>query len=199
MDMWEELSLEDNVSFINEKLIEGLTMKVIEEEYYKVNERTIAKRLLKRGYKRSKEGSKLFILVDEVKSNTEPKKAKLERKKNELQEDYKSSGLQKNSENSELQKNYQSNVDMQKLSELIELIEPIKKLLKKSEFESNVINVDMEELRVVKVEDPKVRSFKISSETLKNWDKFTKDNNVYSVMDLVNSALIEYMNKYSKR
>lgn len=46
---------------------------------------------------------------------------------------------------------------MQKLSELIELLEPIKVLLKKSELESNVIDVSLEELKVVKVEVSKVR------------------------------------------
>lgn len=88
---------------------------------------------------------------------------------------------------------------MQKLSELIELLEPIKVLLKKSELESNVIDVSLEELKVVKVEVSKVRSFKVDKTTLEKWDKFTKENDLYSVMDLVNSALLEYINKYSKR
>lgn len=192
MRKWEDHSIEDNVRYINQLLNQNLTMKVIEEDYYNVSERVIVKRLLRKGYKRSSEGYRLFVLFDEGKVNRNhihTKNKHIKKEINKLQNNYKSN---------ELQNNYQSNFDIQKLSELIELIEPIKELLKKSELESNILDISVEELKVVKVENPKVRSFKISTETLTKWDNFTKENNIYSVMDLVNSALLEYIHKYSK-
>lgn len=190
MRNWEDYSINDNVSYINSLLDEGLTMKEIEEKHYNVVERVIVKRLARRGYKRTKEGNRLFMLVDMQKANIKPIKAKSKGVEEKLPSKYKSN---------ELLNNYNSNIDMQKLKELIEMLEPLKALLQKSELENNIIDVSAEELKVVKVEVPKVRSFKIDSNTLDKWDKFTKENNIYSVMDLVNSALVEYIEKYSKR
>ena len=191
MRNYEEYSIEENVQYINKLLGDGLSMKQIEEEHYNVADRVIAKRLSRRGYKRAKDGNRLFVLVDNNKADMKPNKPHIKHTKtNTLQKDYNGNVLQKD---------YNSSVDMGKLLELIDLLEPIKALLKKSELESNVIDVLQEELKVVKVEAPKVRSFKLDKTTLEKWDRFTKENDLYSVMDLVNSALLEYINKYSKK
>lgn len=187
MRNYEDYSIEDNVSFINKLLNNDLTMREIEEKYFNVKERVIVKRLSRKGYKRSNEGKRLFILTDSNKVNTKSNRGNSEVVNSELQKDYNCN---------ELQKNYKSSVDMQKLAELIDLLEPIKELLKKNELESNVIDVSVDELKVVKVKDPKVRSFKIDNYTLQKWDKFTKEHNLYSVMDLVNTALLEFIEKY---
>lgn len=191
MRNYEDYSIEDNVKYINKLLSDGLSMKQIEEDHYNVSERVIVKRLSRRGYKRAKDGNRLFILVDNNKADIKPNNVNIKHTKTKaLQKDYNSSTLQNN---------YNSNVDMEKLKELIELLEPIKELLKKSELESNVIDVSQDELKVVKVEAPKVRSFKVDKTTLEKWDMFTRENDLYSVMDLVNSALLEYINKYSNK
>lgn len=191
MRNYEDYSIEENVKYINQLLNAGLSMKQIEEDHYNVSERVIVKRLSRRGYKRAKDGNRLFVLADNNKADIKPNKPHIKHTKTKaLQKDYNSSTLQNN---------YNSNVDMEKLSELIELLEPIKELLKKSELESNVIDVSQDELKVVKVEAPKVRSFKVDKTTLEKWDMFTRENDLYSVMDLVNSALLEYINKYSRR
>ena len=189
MRNYEDYSVEDNVQYINKLLDDGLSMKQIEEDYYNVADRVIVKRLARKGYKRSKEGNRLFVLIDNNKANTKSNKGNSEVVNNTLQIDYNGNVLQNN---------YNSNVDMEKLLELIDLLEPIKALLKRNELEGDVIDVSIDELKVVKVEAPKVRSFKVDKTTLEKWDRFTKENDLYSVMDLVNSALLEYINKYSR-
>lgn len=190
MRNYEDYSIEENVKYINQLLSDGLSMREIEKNHYNVADRVIVKRLTRRGYKRSKDGNRLFVLIDSNKADIKPHNVNIKHTKTKaLQKDYNSSTLQNN---------YNSNVDMEKLSELIELLEPIKALLKKSELEGDVIDVSIDELKVVKVEAPKVRSFKLDKSTLEKWDRFTKENNLYSVMDLVNSALLEYINKYSR-
>ena len=187
MRNYEDYSVEDNVQYINKLLDDGLSMKQIEEDYYNVADRVIVKRLARKGYKRSKEGNRLFVLIDNNKANTKSNKGNSEVVNNTLQKKYNSNVLQKN---------YNDSVDIQKLLEVIDLLEPIKELLKKNELEGDVIDLSVDELKVVKVKDPKVRSFKIDKTTLEKWDKFTKKHNLYSVMDLVNTALLEFMDKY---
>ena len=190
MRNYEDYSIEENVKYINQLLSDGLSMKQIEEDHYNVADRVIVKRLARKGYKRAKDGKRLFVLVNN-KADIKPNKPHIKHTKTKA--------LQKDYNGNVLQNDYNDNIDMEKLSELIELLEPIKELLKKSELESNVIDVLQDELKVVKVEAPKVRSFKVDKTTLEKWDMFTKENDLYSVMDLVNSALLEYINKYSKR
>lgn len=188
MRNYEDYSIEENVKYINQLLSDGLSMREIEKNHYNVADRVIVKRLSRRGYKRAKDGNRLFVLIDSNKADIKPHKGS-EVVNSTLQKDYNSNVLQNN---------YNDNVDMKKLKELIDLLEPIKVLLNKNELESNVIDVSLEELKVVKVEEPKVRSFKVDKTTLEKWDRFTKENDLYSVMDLVNSALLEYINKYSR-
>lgn len=188
MRNYEDYSIEDNVKYINELLNAGLSMREIEKNHYNVSDRVIVKRLTRRGYKRDKDGKRLFILAGSNKADIKPRKGS-EVVNNTLQRDYNGNVLQNN---------YNSNVDIEKLLELIDLLEPIKALLKRNELEGDVIDVSIDELKVVKVEAPKVRSFKVDKTTLEKWDRFTKENDLYSVMDLVNSALLEYINKYSR-
>lgn len=190
MRIYENYTIKENVEYINKLLDNGLTMREIEEKHFNVSDRVIVKRLNRKGYKRSNKGNRLFILIDSNKANTEPSNTSKCTNNKKLQNNY---------ESNELRHNYNSSVDMKKLVELIDLLEPLKELLKKNELESNVIDVSLEELKVIKVNDPKVRSFKIDNSTLKKWDKFTKEHDLYSVMDLVNTAFIEFVEKYSKR
>lgn len=188
--IYENYTVKENVEYINKLLGDGLTMREIEEKHFNVADRVIVKRLNRKGYKRSNKGSRLFILIDNNEADIEPNNTNKCTNGKRLQNNYKSN---------ELQYNYNSSVDMKKLLELIDLLEPLKELLKKNELESNVIDVSLEELKVIKVNDPKVRSFKIDNSTLQKWDKFTKEHDLYSVMDLVNTALIEFIERHSKR
>ena len=188
--IYENYTVKENVEYINKLLQNGLTMREIEEKHFNVSDRVIVKRLNRKGYKRSSKGNRLFVLIDNNKADIEPNNTNKCTNDKRLQSNYKSN---------ELQYNYNSSVDMKKLLELIDLLEPLKELLKKNELESNVIDVSLEELKVIKVNDPKVRSFKIDNSTLQKWDKFTKEHDLYSVMDLVNTALIEFIERHSKR
>lgn len=189
MRNYEDYSVEENVQYINKLLSDGLSMREIEKNHYNVTDRVIVKRLARKGYKRSKDGNRLFILADINKADVKAHKVS-GRINSILQKDYSCNVLQNN---------YNSNINMNKIAELIDLLEPIKVLLKRNELENSVIDVSLEELKVIKVEVPKVRSFKLDKTTLEKWDKFTKENNLYSVMDLVNTALLEFVNKYSNK
>lgn len=144
----------------------------------------IVKRLARKGYKRSDEGNRLFILVDEKKSLEMSNKAKSKPIKvsdEQLQQDYKETI------------NKLSDDDVIALKQLLSRVDEIQELLNNYK---NSVNSD--ELKVHKVNKAKVRSWKVDSETLKKWDKFTKANNLYSVSDLINSALLEYINNHNK-
>ena len=96
------MNIKEIVNIINAELEKGRTFKEIEKDLG-FNDRVLAKRLTRRGYKRSSEGSRPFILPDTVKPVTEPIKAN-KTVKITLEE-------------------------YNKITELIQLLEPLKTLL----------------------------------------------------------------------
>ena len=182
MGKWEELSIEENVNYINELLNNDKSMKEIEEECYQVGERVIVKRLARKGYKRANEGKRLFVLVGGEESLTKANKRDIEEDNKQLQKEYNKTTNQLSSD------------DIKAIKQLLSRVNEIEELLNNYKSSSN-----SEELKVHKVNKAKVRSWKVDDETLKKWDKFTKAHNLYSVSDLINSALLEYIENHSKR
>lgn len=168
--MWEELSIEDNVLFINKKLIEGLTMKQIEQQYYNVGERVIAKRLAKRGFKRSYEGNRLFVLDSGVKPHTEPISTTVE-------------GV-----NAKANKQL-TNEELKTIKLLIDNYSKIEQLI------NNYSNANSVSDDIVRVSDGQIRSWKVSKSTLDKLNTFSK-NSVYGIGDIVNSSILYFINAH---
>ena len=182
MRNYEDYSIEDNVQYINELLNAGLSMKQIEEDHYNVSERVIVKRLTRKGYKRAKDGKRLFVLVDSTKANTKPNKANRKR-------DTKAAKTL-------------SAEEVQKLKQLINNYDDIMCVLSMYS-KCNTTNKqhihDIEDIPIIQTCNTKQKMFRIDVEVLEQWNEFCEEYKHIKVQSLISSALLEYINKYSKR
>jgi hypothetical protein len=85
-------------------------------------------------------------------------------------------------------------IDISKLSELIDMIEPLKAIIK--QHDKNIIEVEKVELKPPAVTEVKQKLFKIDTTVLENWNKFIAEHKEYKVQSLISLALSEFMDKY---
>lgn len=181
MRNFEDYSVENNVQYINELLKKGLSMKQIEEDYYNVRDRVIVKRLARKGYKRSKDGHRLFVLEEDNKANVTPNKRKTD--------DIKAH-------------NTLSEEEIKKLKELASNYKDIMYVLSMYSKcnTSNIQCIDnIEDIHIIQVQDTKQRMFRVDVEVLERWNKFCDEYKHIKVQSLISSAMLEYIEKYSKR
>lgn len=191
MRNYEEYSIEENVSFINEKLNNGISMLMIEKEYYGVGRDTITKKLNRKGYKRSSDGKKLFILVDEKKAVESPIKPKKTISDN-------NSNHNSNNHNSNITGVMITKEEYKQLLELIGLKEDIKQLLNNNNH-NNCNDNNSNNINVIVAEDVSLRQMKIDNKIYKKFREFCNEHKQYKYQDLISSALNEYVDKYSKK
>ena len=188
MRNYDDYTIEENVQYINELLMNGLSMKQIEEDHYNVSERVIVKRLLRKGYKRSSEGNRLFVLVDSEKANRKPNKAHTKHDKS----------IAKPTKT----KDIFSDEEVQKLKELINNYDDIMCVLSMYS-KCNTTNTqhihDIEDIQIIQTYNTKQRMFRVDIEVLERWNEFCEEYKHIKVQSLISSALLEYINKYSKR
>lgn len=182
MRNYDDYTIEENVQYINELLMNGLSMKQIEEDHYNVSERVIVKRLIRRGYKRSSEGNRLFVLVDSEKANRKPNKAHTKR-------DTKATKT----------KDIFSDEEVQKLKELINNYDDIMYMCSKCNTTNTQHIHDIEDIQIIQTYNTKQRMFRVDIEVLERWNEFCEEYKHIKVQSLISSALLEYINKYSKR
>ena len=184
MRNYEDYSIEDNVQYINQLLNDGLTMKQIEEDHYNVSERVIVKRLSRRGYKRAKDGNRLFVLVDN-KADIKPHKA-----------------TRKPNNTKDKATNTLSAEEVQKLKDLINNYDDIMYMLnmysKCNTNNTQHIN-NIEDIQIIQTCNTKQRMFRVDVEVLEQWNEFCEEYKHIKVQSLISSALQEYINKYSRK
>ncbi|EHL1910537.1 hypothetical protein KDH02_004811 [Salmonella enterica] len=180
MDM-NKLSLEQIVKYINGELAEGRTMKSIENDDFKVNDRVITKRLTRKGYKRINDE---FVCVIQ-KDNKNIEKIKKEVNKDKAY-----------TEDNIIQKN-NGDIDDYKLMELISLIEPIKEMLKDYKKNKNITDIQMKEIKPKAITEVKQKLFKIDINVLKQWEEFVLNHKEYKVQQLISLALEEFIQRYN--
>ena len=151
------IKIEDIVNYINKE----------------VNERVIAKRLNRKGYKR---------INNEFKKDI----TKVIQKDNNI-------NLNKN--NSIIQK-YNNDININELKELIQLIEPIKEVIKEYNRSKSIVEVETIELIPKAVTEVKQKLFKIDVNILNKWEQFVLEHKEYKVQQLISLALEEFINKY---
>lgn len=173
----EEMKLEEIVEYINKELGKGRTLKDIETIDFKVNDRVIAKRLSRKGYKRI-DNQYLY------ESNTTVLSKKPYNKDLFLKED-----------NTNVLPMY-NQLDLNKLNELISLIDPIKEVIQEYNKSKNVIEIQNIELKPKAITEVKQKIFKIDIDVLNKWDKFVLDHKEYKVQQLISLALEEFIEKY---
>lgn len=178
----DELSIEEIVEYINRQLELGRSMKDIEINDFKVNDRVMVKRLNRKGYKRV-ENKFINNITKDIQIDS---KAKLE--------DNKSKKLNKKTDF--IQK-YNKDINGDKLLELIELLDPIKSLIEDYERNKNIIEVETVELKAKAITDVKQKLFKIDIEILEQWEEFVINHKEFKVQQLISMALEEFIQKYS--
>lgn len=139
-----ELSIEELVKYINIELQLGRTMKDIEVNDFKVNDRVLVKRLNRKGYKRI--GNE-FVKKDNKEIIQKYNKDIIKKDKQFIQK-------------------YNKEIGNEKLLELVELLEPIKDMIMDYNNKKNIIEVDSIELRPKAVTNVKQNLFKIDIDVL---------------------------------
>ena len=177
----ENLSIEEIVDYINNELKLGRSMKDIEINDFKVNDRVIVKRLNRKGYKRVGNEFIKTITNDIQKDN----KVILNKKK-KINFNRKTEVIQK----------YNKDINELKLLELIELLEPIKSLIEDYERNKNIIEVNSIELKPKAITKVKQKLFKIDVDILEQWEEFVLNHKEFKVQQLISLALEEFIEKY---
>ena len=172
-----EMSIDEIIDYINTELNKGRTLKDIEVNDFKVSDRVIAKRLSRKGYKRI---NNQYV----YKSNT-----------NVLKDNLNQSDFSINKPNTKVLPKY-NNIDFSQITELINLIEPIKEVIKEYERNKNIIEIKNIELKPKAVIEVKQKIFKIDIEIANKWDKFILEHREYKVQQLISLALEEFIEKY---
>ena len=191
---WDIKNINEIVIFINNQLRKNTSMTDIEKNYFDVNSRVIHKRLLRLGYKKI---NNQYIKTNEEKNNINFKKDK----ELVVQKKFKKSVEQKENfkvlDNKNLKEVKTLNdLDINKLKELINLLDPLKELLKN--YKDNSKSFLISNLEVPVIKDVKQRTIKVDINVLKNWDTFLEENSNYKAQDLISQALKEFMENHKK-
>lgn len=176
------MNMDDTVKYINEELEKGRSFKSIESELG-FNDRVLYKRLTRKGYKRSEDGYKTFILVDkdgaagahEAKVNNKPSRSK------------ESSAL--------------TNEELEKLKNLLNRYDDIMYMLDddskcNATHTHDIYNTD--NIQILQTNNTKQRMFRVDVDVLDRWNSFCEEYKHIKVQSLISSALLEYIEKYSK-
>lgn len=154
------------IKYVNDELKQGRTMKDIEINDFKVNERVLVKRLNRKGYKRIKNQ---FLYCD--RSNI---------------------SLYNQENNKNIHSYNKCIMDESKQLELLELLEPIKEILAEYKYNS----ITCVELKPKAVKEVKQKLFKVEINVLNDWEEFVNDHKEYKVQQLITLALEEFIEKY---
>ena len=178
-----ELNIEQLVEDINQELAKGRTMKDIENNDFKVNDRVITKRLTRKGYKRiGNEFTK--NITNDIQKDNKPKMKVLEERRKTIAP----------TESKDIQI-YNQSINSEKLMELLELVDPIKEMLEEYNRNKNVIHTI--ELRPKAVTKVKQKLFKVDVNILEQWEQFVSKHKEYKVQQLISMALEEFIQKYN--
>lgn len=203
-----KLSIEQLVEYVNRELAKGRTMRDIEINDFKVNDRVIVKRLTRRGYKRlGNEFNK--VITEDIKEVIQEDNKVIEEPKQEdikVIENNKSKLIQKYNQNisdekettnkSNIIQRYNQSISDEKLMELVNLIEPIKEMLEEYNRNKNIVDANVIELRPKAITEVKQKLFKVDVDVLEQWEEFVLKHKEFKVQHLISLALQEFINKY---
>lgn len=170
--IYEDMNLEEVISYINSELLKGRSMKDIEENDFNVNERVITKRLARRNIKKV-DGQ--FVFLDSYK--------KPEVIKNKIIDPSKDINLIENQE-------------FLNLSKKVDMIEKVLEEIICIQNSSNVVSSDLG-LRIVSYEDkPIPKTVRLYKEVWDNIDKVKEQFPHLSYQTVLNSLIDEITLKY---
>lgn len=177
---WEEDNIKQHIEYINAELLKGRTMADIEQLDFGVNKKTITRRLERRGYKRSSDGNKLFVLIDSNKANVKPIKAK-------------NDGVKAKAKVNNKSIDRLSDEEIKQLRELLEIREKLVDIVSNTKDTQHIDNIN-----IIQSKETKQRMFRIDVEVLERWNKFCADHKHLKVSSLISSALDLFMNTFEE-
>lgn len=89
-------------------------------------------------------------------------------------------------------------IDINKISELIDMIEPLKEIIQEYNKNKNIIEIKTPELNPPSITEVKQKLFKIDVDVLKKWEQFVAEHKQFKVQNLISFALAEFIEKYGK-
>lgn len=89
-----------------------------------------------------------------------------------------------------------NSLDIQKLEELIQLLEPLKEVVKEYNRNKNIVEIKPKELNPPAITEVKQKLFKIDVNVLEEWEHFVRKNKQYKVQNLISLAIKEFLDKY---
>lgn len=161
-------NINEVVEYINAELEKGRTMKEIEQQDFKVNERVITKRLNRRGYKKV---DGVFKKNDTTCNITEVQSSNLQVEKQ------KDRGIIK----------VKNNIDMDKLNLLLDNLDSLLELVNIRNNINNTCNITSNETVVT--------SLRINKEVYEMVKQRARENNI-KIADIINRALMDYLKNY---
>ena len=93
-------------------------------------------------------------------------------------------------------KGIHNDIEIDKLKELIALIEPIKEVIQHYNNNKNIVDVKPIELKTKSITEVKQKLFKIDVDVLEKWEKFVAEHKQHKVQNLISLALQEFIDKY---
>lgn len=187
---WDINNLDTILRYINSELLNDRTMSDIERVEFNVNPRVIHKRLIRLGYKKR---NNQYVKISSTSSIEviQSKQLRNLRSSKIVHENYKSI----NNSTNIVQQNYENKINIEKILELQNLLEPLKELIEERKNKNNLVR----DIKFKKIIDFKQRTIKCDKEVLKEWDKFVELYPQYKVQDLISQALREFINKYNMK
>lgn len=181
---WDNDNIIKMVTYVNRELSNGRTMVDIEKQDFKVNERVIHKRFLRKGYIREN-GKYVYKIIDKSKLPSPP--PPLNKVKEELNK--------KNREDIS-KSNIKSNIKSNKDNFSIEEVKSLKELLRNKDELLKLLPCNRESVTKSNIRSKKneTKSFRVDTGLYEEFKKKVNKNND-KITSLINSFMEEYIYK----
>ena len=183
-----ELSVLDQISYINDELKKGYTLSTI-SDYINISRKTIGKPLLKAGYVFNK--SQKQYIQDEYKPTTDI-----------LQVAVTTTGKRITPQEYKPNTNIFNSKDAKdKMLNILDKHDDIEEMLNWYLNQKNIVNIDLEELKIDSSKltgEVKVTTVRVYSEVWEQFKVFMESYKEFKSMDLISMSMVEYMERYKK-
>ncbi|MBX4272207.1 hypothetical protein [Clostridium estertheticum] len=206
---FEKKDIKEQVSFINSKTITG--MKVIDvAKEIGMGDKTLRTRLKENNYIFNRP-EKIYVLSRDKNDMVITKESDNIIPKEVIKNDNKSIKANENPLKSSVVKNepippdllQELKINLGEIKELLEMKEQIKEIIQKYNKSINTIAEEVQQdLKIDKDKlngELKSRLIKVYNNVNVEWIKFCKNNNQFKMQDLCSIALLEFIEKYSKK
>lgn len=189
-----ELSTDEQISWLNSKLSEGLTVSEI-RNILGIGERALQKHVKSISYKYNQRQKK-YIPAEQQQDNGNV----LALQNHTTGGKVVNEGQQDNSNTLALQL---ENSDYKKFIHIMntyeELQRQVQELIKKQELEDNVIDVTPPKLEITPMDKkPISKTYKFNPDVVEEFTKFCNKHKNYKVQDIISKALQEFIDKYGR-